>query len=106
MSLKQIIAIVITISVMIFGVVYFTGLNPYFSKISIDIKPPITLASGAVGIGPYFESEQEPKNVVGLRYKFRVNDNQSSGTKIIFGWKRFYNPGNGKAIFFLRNESF
>lgn len=60
MPLKKIIPIVITVAaVVIFGVVL--GVNYFKSSLPngiVEVGAPTTLASGAVGIGPYFEPSQ------------------------------------------------
>lgn len=55
----------------------------------------------------YFEPGREIKNAVGLRYKFRVNDNSSYTGKIIFNGLAFYNPDTNKGWgYFLENNIF
>lgn len=78
----------------LFGGLFFTGAS----------------AAKAAGEDPnliqaYFEPGSEIKDAVGLRYKFRVNNNQSSGLKIIFNGLAFYNPDTGKGWnYFLENN--
>jgi hypothetical protein len=41
----------------------------------------------------YVPAGQEIPDVVGARYRFRVDANSSPTIKILFGWHRFYGPG-------------
>jgi hypothetical protein len=52
----------------------------------------IAAASGAIGVGPFFESGKRITDAVGLRYTLRVQENKSPSGKIIFTTRRFYNP--------------
>ncbi len=47
--------------------------------------------NGNTAIIPHFGSAG-PTNPVGIRYKFRVDSNESTALKIIFSSRRFYNP--------------
>jgi hypothetical protein len=65
------------------------------------IALPILFAISAPGRVPaqtiifnYFQAGQEIRDVVGARYKFRIDANSSPTIKIAFGWHRFYGPGS------------
>lgn len=50
--------------------------------------------AGTIGFGPYFDPGKQIYDAVGVRYKFRVHQNNSPQyTKIIFTGRRFYAPG-------------
>lgn len=57
------------------------------------VFPRFVYADGAIGIVTYFPAGTEINNAVGFRYKFRLNQNNSATTKILFGTRRFYAPG-------------
>lgn len=59
------------------------------------IDPANSGCNGNMGVRAYFAPGQEPQDITGLRYGFRIADNNQAGLdlKILFGFMRLYTPG-------------
>ena len=71
---------------------------------SLSLSTATSAFAAAMGITPNFPAGSELPDVVGFRYRTRVNVNNSSTIKIVFGWKRFYNPNGDTDTYLLETN--
>ena len=70
---------------------YFFGcliLVSYLIASPHQAKASIVQSYGVFETRPYFESGQEPNDIVGVKYKFRIEKNDGQTMKILFGGSR------------------
>ncbi len=73
--------------------------SPHLSFIFLILMLALFISSSPVvatvyGTSGFIFSGSLPPNIIEARYEFRVLKNESPTIKIIFGWNRFYAPGN------------